>query len=347
MKLHIATFLVLIVSLVFGSCSEKRKKSSIAFYHWKAEMNISQSELKYLNDLSVEKLYLRFFDVKWDNEKQQPIPVSSLEWKFFDLGKSLEIIPVVFISNRSLEKLQNNLEIDSLAKNIANKLGDMILKLDKNRFTINELQLDCDWSSKTEKAYFRLIAQLRKNMPDLKKFSATIRLHQVKYFNNTGVPPVDEGVLMFYNMGDLTKENEKNSILNLEKAKAYLENFDVYPLKLNVALPLFSWGVQQREGRTVQLINDLSEADLKNNVNFNQIEAGIFKVNTSAYLKGIYVYKNDKIRLENIEVKDLKESVKILQKAFGNKPFDIIYYHLDDYIVQGYDQATIKSISEN
>ena len=59
------------------------------------------------------------------------------------------------------------------------------------------------------------------------------------------------------------------------------------------------------------------------------------------------LYKNDKIRLESIEVKDLKESVKILQKAFGNKPFDIIYYHLDDYIVQGYDQATIKSISEN
>jgi hypothetical protein len=117
-----------------------------------------------LNDLSVEKLYLRFFDVKWDNEKQQPIPISSLVWKFFDLGKSLEIVPVVFITNRSLEKLQSNLEIDSLAKNIANKLGAIIVKLDKNRFIINELQLDCDWSNKTEKAYFRLIAQLRKNI---------------------------------------------------------------------------------------------------------------------------------------------------------------------------------------
>jgi hypothetical protein len=347
MKLSIATFFILIISLVFESCSEKKTKAAIAFYHWKAEMDISQSEIEYLNALSVKKLYVRFFDVKWDNEKQKPIPISSVQWNSFEAGRSLEIIPVVFITNKSIEKLQNDPAVDSLAKKISTKLSSMLKKLDVKKFPVNELQLDCDWSPKTEKAYFRLIEQMKKNMPELKKISATIRLHQVKYFNSTGVPPVDEGVLMFYNMGDLTKENEKNSILNIEKAKTYLENFDIYPLKLNVALPLFSWAVQLREGRTVQLINDISEADLTNNSNFTQIEPAIFKVINSNYLKGIYLYKNDKIRLESISEKDLKESVKILRKAFGNKPFDIIYYHLDDYIVQRYDKATIKSILEN
>jgi hypothetical protein len=182
-------------------------------------------------------------------------------------------------------------------------------------------------------------------MPEIARYSATIRLHQVKYFTNTGVPPVDEGVLMFYNMGDIAASKEKNSILNLQKAKTYLENFDVYPLKLDVALPLFSWAVQFREGRVVRLINDLTAADLNVDENFKRIAENRYLVVKSCYLKGIYVYQNDQLRLEGIEEKDLEQSMKLLKKAFGSKRFNLIYYHLDDYVLNRFNADLLKKIS--
>ena len=346
MKLLFRIFFVFLCWSFFSSCVKKKVDSTISFYHWKAEMDISQAEMEYMDSLSVQKLYVRFYDVKWDEEKKAAIPVSQLQWKFFDMGRKLEIVPVVFITNSSLQKQKNDRAVDSLAKNIAEKLSSMISKLDRGRFAVDEIQLDCDWSQETQSKYFRLIKQIKIYLPEIKHFSATIRLHQVKYFTKTGVPPVDEGVLMFYNMGDLTKEKEKNSILNLEKAKSYLENFDVYPLKLDVALPLFSWAVQLREGRVVQLINDLSAKELETNNNFKLTEQNRYIVTNSCYINGIYVYKNDQIRLEGIVADDLKQSVQLLKKAFAKKDFNLIFYHLDDYIVKSFNQQLLKSLSE-
>ena len=44
--------------------------------------------------------------------------------------------------------------------------------------------------------------------------SATIRLHQVKYRADTGVPPVDRGMLMAYNLLPPDQAGERSSILD-------------------------------------------------------------------------------------------------------------------------------------
>jgi hypothetical protein len=209
------------------------------------------------------------------------------------------------------------------------------------------LQLDCDWDLETQSKYFRLIQQLKNYLPQIKTFSATIRLHQVKYFTTTGVPPVDKGVLMFYNMGNVAKASEKNSILNIETAKQYLENFDIYPLQLDVALPLFAWGVHFRDDKILQLINDVSIAHLNNKENFEAIGNNKYRVLKSHYLKGIYIYKNDIIRLENIAADDLKKSMQMLRNAFKDKKFDVIFYHLEDYIVRDFNPKLLKTIINN
>lgn len=343
------SFLQLLILGIFfwTGCSPKKENPAIAFYHWKAEMDISQAEMDYMDSLSVRKLYVRFFDVLFDKERQTAVPVSQLDWKFFDMGRKMEIIPVVFITNSCMGKLAYPQGVDSLAKNMSEKLRSMMAKLDTVRFNVKELQLDCDWTLETQSNYFKLIEDLKKYMPEISKFSATIRLHQVKYFTTTGVPPVDEGVLMFYNMGDIGKDKEKNSILNLQKAKTYLENFDVYPLKLDIALPLFSWAVQFRENKVLQLINDLSADDLDRDLNFKKLEENRYLVLNSCFIKGIYVYKNDQLRTEGIKEADLMKSVKLLKKAFGSKSFNLIFYHLDDHIVKQFKPNLIKSLSWN
>ncbi len=73
------------------------------------------------------------------------------------------------------------------------------------------LQIDCDWTTKTAPKYFYFLQQIREKLDahedggtfaSLAMLSATIRLHQVKYPEKSGMPPVDKGVLMFYNMGE-------------------------------------------------------------------------------------------------------------------------------------------------
>lgn len=326
------------------ACQEEKEARPIDFYHWKANMNINQQQMEVLDSLQVQKLYLRFFDVKLG--PSGPEPISILNWKHFDLGRELEIIPVVFITNNSLKALEYDGGIDSLATNLAKKLNQMIQKLDGVRFEVKEIQLDCDWSLNTQSKYFRLIQLLKSKMSSIDQMSATIRLHQVKYFTKTGVPPVDKGVLMFYNMGDVSDWSEENSILNLETAKKYLQNFNVYPLKLDLALPLFSWGVQFRNEKLIQLINDVSEAALEKSKDFEKIGEGRYRINKSTYLNGLYVYKNDEIRIERVELADLKKAMKLFKKAIGRKDFELIYYHLDDYILEKFKVESLRSLEE-
>jgi hypothetical protein len=325
-----------------SSCQKEKTSRPIHFYHWKAQMNVDQQQMDALDSLNVQKLYLRFFDVK--NGPKGPEPISILNWKYFDLGRSLELIPVVFITNNSFKAIEYDAGVDSLAEHIAKKLEQMIQKLDTVRFKVNELQIDCDWSLNTQSKYFRFLQLLKKKMPRIESISATIRLHQVKYFTKTGVPPVDKGVLMFYNMGKVQDWEEDNSILNLKTAKKYLQNFKSYPLRLDVALPLFSWGVQFRNGEIVQLINDASEAELEASEHFEKIGQGRYKVLKSTYLNGLYVYKNDELRIERVEVEDLKQSMKMLKKAMKNKDFELIFYHLDDYILKKFSAQTLNSL---
>ncbi len=338
--------ILIITSLCFfiAACGTKQVPP-ISFYYWKTQMTIGEEEAAVLDSLNCQKLYVRFFDVHWNPEKKISYPLAPLAWQHFDLGRTLEIIPVIYITNITLLKNDYDRGIDTLAASIAQKLSSMLQELDTLRFVVHELQLDCDWSGDTQAKYFRLIERLKVKLPQCSKFSATIRLHQVKYMTTTGVPPVDKGVLMFYNMGNIGQINEDNSILNLKTAQKYLGQLKSYPLPLDIALPVFAWGVQFRNKKIVQLLNDLSLADLKKSDNFAPIGSNTFKVLKSDYLKGHYIYKNDLIRIESIEEKELKQAVKMLRKAMSikQKP-EFIFYHLDPHILQKFPPSTLESL---
>jgi hypothetical protein len=69
-----------------------------------------------------------------------------------------------------------------------------------------------------------------------------------QYRERTGVPPVDRGMLMFYNMGKLSAEPGARSIYDADAAERYLARVGEYPLPLDLALPIWSWTVQVRDG---------------------------------------------------------------------------------------------------
>ena len=128
---------------------------------------------------------------------------------------------------------------------LSEKIMSQIMRLwpTVSNTAIHEIQFDCDWTQSTKEKYFKFLRHFRQlqNDPTF-QLSATIRLHQIKFANQTGVPPVNRGMLMFYNMADLESIKTPNSILDLEVAHQYIDSQTTYELPLDFALPIFSLG---------------------------------------------------------------------------------------------------------
>ena len=266
------------------SCSNSSDKEiSRGVYFWKTNFTLSTAELNWLKETEIQKLYVRFFDVDWNPNINKAVPVGdvTIETKKID---GVEIIPVIFITNRTLTNLPDSL-ISELSNNIYKKI---VAKLNLfETHTTKEIQLDCDWTKTTREKYFNLIEQM-KQLTEINKIeiTTTIRLHQVKFFNKTGVPPIKRGMLMFYNMSDVSDIRTRNSIYDEGLAKKYLINFDKYPLDLDVVLPAFSWSCWFRNGKLKNLINNIKAKDLEENLNFVKEDKNIFRAIKESSLNG-------------------------------------------------------------
>ena len=197
------------VFLYTVSCSNNSNKEiSRGVYFWKTNFSLSTSELSWIKETEIQKLYVRFFDVDWNSNLSMAVPVGdvTIETKKID---GVEIVPVVFITNRTLTNLPDSL-ITELSNNIYNKI---FAKLDlfENPIT-KEIQLDCDWTETTREKYFNLIERIKQLTETSKvEITTTIRLHQVKFYEKTGVPPIKRGMLMFYNMSDVSEMRTINT----------------------------------------------------------------------------------------------------------------------------------------
>ncbi len=307
-----------------------------AFYHWKTNLSIDSSVISNLDSLKVEKLYIKFFDIDWSSSAGEAIPKAILIANDFDLQK--EIIPTIFITNRTFLKTDEKAQ-----KVLAQRTAQKIKSISK-KYGIpapKEIQFDCDWSGKTREAFFNFIKIFKKEIDVSIKISSTIRLHQVKYFEKTGVPPVDKGMLMFYNMSDLDHWETENSIIDLAEAEKYFQNFDKYPLTLDVALPAYSWAVLFRNGKLIKLIPGVKKSELEQ---FELLEPNRYKVNESTYFQGHYLYENDWLRFENIEHTTLLKAANRLAKIIENPNLTVSFYHLgnhsfEDFSIKMYDDV--------
>lgn len=294
-KIVILISLILVFALIVFSYNKTQKKDiQISFYSWEnsfEEQNIN------------EKLYIKVLDVNFSTK------LELLKTNIKETPKNF--IPVIYITNETMKNVDYSL------------VSKAILETLKN-YKFDEIQIDCDWSLSTRSNYFNLLEDLKEKLN--KTISATIRLHQIKYYTKTGIPPVDYGVLMYYNMSNIGDFNTKNSILDNEIAKKYHYNFDVYPLKLKLALPLYSQAIQFREEKAISLFEGVEEKDFNND--FEKLENNRYKVLNSHYFKGRYIYKDDIFRLENSNEQDIKIALKDFLDLSKNRYDEVIFYTL-------------------
>ncbi len=315
------------------SCT-KSEKPVTSFYYWKTIFKFSETEKEALALNNVQKLYVRYFDIGLHSESNFPIPISPV--RFEENPKEYTIVPVVFIQNKVM--LLSNLDVNNLAQ----KTFDFIEQINsKNKIACQEIQIDCDWTLKSKENYLRFIEAFKKLSK--KKLSATIRLHQVKYFKKTKIPNADSGVLMYYNMGSIAPDS-LNSIYDKKVAAKYLKSLKKYPLHLDFAFPIYSWGVHIRNNKVIGLRSKMNSNGLEKDSNFEKISPIFFKVKKSNYKNGVFYEENDLLKIEEIKTEDLKEMAEDLRDNLVEKPNKIIFYDLDEFNLNNYEKNTFKQI---
>lgn len=327
----------LLILLLFAACTKQEMKTQPAFYYWKTTYSHSPFLSQFLNDLNIKKLYLRFFDVDWNNEQREAMPVGELHFNSAP-DTALAIVPVVYITNKTFEKITDP-QTEQLAQHIYNKVQTMA---GDQHISFSELQLDCDWTEGTRENYFQLIRLLKQRLHAAeKRISVTVRLHQVKYPSRTGIPEADQGMLMFYNMGQLQSRQHRNSIYNEQDAGKYTAFIQKYPLHLDVVLPCFSWAVHLRDNKIIGLLNKVSEHDF-NLINFTSTGENTYSVNAPLFFRGEYLMKNDLLKLEQVTPQLLVKAAKQLASHMKVEERTVAIFDLDSINVVRYEKENFE-----
>ncbi len=303
------------------SC-ENSKSHDYTFYYWRTHLSLDAPEKAALDKASSPYIYTRFFDIEKVNGKFQPVAVITKD-RTFKTDK--EVVPVIFIRNDLFYDITLD-EINFLAQNVA-----ALIKKKQTEFGFkvsSQIQIDCDWTAGTNKEYFAFLQKLREFSN--KEITCTLRLHQVKNRKLSGIPPVEKVFLMCYSTSSPLENSDRNSILDVPTLKTYLKNVASYPLDMDIALPIYSWGIVTNHLGRHKLINALSVEDLKN-VNFKKISDTEVEVIKDGFYFGNYLNKGFHLKVEEISDDQLNQVKKYLNKKLPG--YAIVYYHLDSRFI--------------
>ena len=338
---------LLVMTLILAGCQDHHPARTIdrGFYYWKSIADLRPSELSAIQTFNTRKLYIKFFDVVWSAPAKTPIPVAKVRFtdstRAFISQQKLSIIPTVFITNETLTYSDTS-EIARLADNITALLEGTIGEYQLTN--IPEIQIDCDWTASTRDKYFALLKRIQTHeLLKNKIFSATIRLYQCKYSLKTGIPPVQRGLLMCYNMGNLKNPKAGNSILDPKELEKYLVGLDNYPLPLDIGLPLFSWKVLYRNGTYSGLLQELPDTALQKPLLTNRY-GNTYEMLTDTILHHYELKKGDLIRQEDSNFGDIMQAAGLLNPRLTNSQFSVVLYHLDSITLHKYSNHELEKI---
>ena len=292
--------------------TEAVKRNSV--YYWKTVFDIDSTAMSFIEKHDIGRIYLRMFDVATEpdflNGNFEIVPIATTKFAS-SVPNNLEIVPVTYITIDALRAMAGReAEFASL---IVERLLAMSSYNECGK--INEIQLDCDWTSTTKNSYCKLCGIVKDSLSSKgMDLSITVRLHQLQ----ETPPPADRGVLMLYNTGALKSTETQNSILCIDDVKPYIKQ-KKYAIPLDYAYPVFGWGVKFRNNKFVSIVpydnKDISD--------------------------------NEFIRYERPTVAEILEAKKLVEKNIGKPASGNILYHLDSVQLKNYTDHEISQILFN
>lgn len=330
-------FYLLFLILLIQSCGPETPPKDLtrAFYYWKSSFQLADSDKQMLDSCQINKLYIKVFDVDWNFTINKPLVKAPIMFRDTAPTKPT-LVPVIFITNQTLKQISDTHLID-----LADFIQSQLKTLWQER-PYTEIQFDCDWTISTRAKYFKFLDLYRKHCQG-KTLSATIRLHQIKFAHKTGIPPVERGMLMFYNMSDWKKPQIKNSIYDLDAASQYTATLHKYPLALDIVFPLFRWAIFYRGNRFMTVINRLDSETL-NQQKFLKKEDNKYYVQQDVQAFGISLRRGDMIRAEEVNYEELLKGSRALSKQISTQKLTFAFYELDPNIASHYTHEQLHQI---
>ncbi len=359
MKKLCSIILLFAAAVTYCSCKSDNKKTVEgdhltdtyepvnSIYYWKTVFQLDSTDIQFMQKHDIRHIYLRMFDVVTnDNELitgNKTIPAASVMFlKYWDYNPldeitDLKITPTVYITLDALKAEQGN--EDKLAEKIVKRVSNMASYNSISEY-VTEFQLDCDWTESTRNSYFELCRNVKDKIEADSlnwKLSSTIRLHQL----NQTAPPVDSGVLMLYNTGNIKNPDSHNSILDVADVKPYLKKLAAYPLHLDCAYPSYSWNLIYRNNQFLGIfrddINKIPGASL-------QTDSNKIRVSTDTIISGKLLQTGDIIRVESSPFNTISQVKSLVDKELKNLPHSNILYHFDSSNLSQYSDDEIKAI---
>ena len=375
LKMKNIIFILLFVVLNGATC-EKEHDVVRSFCYWKTSLYFQKEEDSLIRDLKVQHLYIRFFDIDWNPYAKEPLPVATIN--DFSLNESNpEITPSIFITNEVVLQSDKK-QLDSLASRIAKRVQQIGVRLNetkadkiangivypkdyykqenfkrlnydsiksielaKLKVDFKEILIDCDWTEKSKENYFYLLKQIKKGFPT-SKIASTIRLWQYKYAEKAGTPPVDKGLLMCYNLAKPDDFNTKNSIGTSEELAQYITH-DKYKLKLDIALPLYSWAVVFRGNQFKGILSYYDQ--LRNDsVKLKKTSDSKYILQDDVLIGQTYLRNGDEIRIEKISEAELEKMISIVtSKIKIDNQTKVTFFSFDKKYINDYGTQNISS----
>lgn len=315
--------------LLLFSCKKEEKALPVGYYYWK-NRTLDMPEAERLDSAGVQFIYAKIADVVWNGRSGEPQPATRLPGLLPPgyTNASLEIVPVIFITNDVMLKM-DSAGCAALAGNVCRYYRDWIARFADR--SVRELQVDCDWTPQSRDRYFYFLQQLKGQLRD-KSLSVTLRLYPYKYPSVMGVPPVDKAVLMCYNMGNIKDYGETNSILTVRTLQSYLVK-KPYPLPLDPALPVYGWYVWY-SGKQYKGI--IYQNEYEQLLPYMQPKDSVYSMLTKDVTTAFkYFRMGDELRAEFPDPRELQASLALLRQYFPRAQ-RLLLFHWDEQHVKRY-----------
>lgn len=290
----------------------------------------------------INRLYLRFFDVSVNPETGEAVPIATTVFRS-KTDEAYEVVPVVFITLEGLKQMMAS-DLGIYAGKIVTRVCQMV-RVNGVR-NVREVQVDCDWTVSTEKGYFELLKAMRRLLKREEwRISATIRFWQLR----REVPPVDRGVLMCYNTGEVLNSATNNSIVDLKDVQPYLKDLPSYALPLDVAYPTFGWTVWFRDSQFKALLRGMDWSDT---TLYRQEKKNTYQVLKDHFIVGKCLQAGDILRCEVSDyaaVRAVKQAVeeRLRERSESftrERSAEVVLYHWDESNLKKYADYEIDSL---
>lgn len=337
-----------VIGLALAACGTSRaggdEPVGRAFYYWRTTFALSPAERAALADAKVTRLYVRMFDIEWSATEQAPRLIGKLAAREDQrVPAGIEVVPVVFIRQDVFKHL------DAAAG--ARLARDTWTEVAQRSAAITggtpprELQLDCDWTDSSRDRFFGFTRDVERVSGVA--LGATIRLHQIKYREKTGVPPVSRGMLMFYNMGKFSSEVDDRAIFDARTAEKYLARIDDYPLPLDLALPIWSWTVHVRDDRVIDLLQSTDPDELPQ-LDF-VVPGGLdrYVVTRNAFLHGALLRQGDVLKVERMSPRETRAAADLVRPHLAPQRRDVALFDLSERNLQRHGKDTLDALFES